>query len=1503
MVLSNFILSLFLISIYSHNVNCQLDLDTNFPGLNASVTYVYINSNSTLRLFPAASLTIPDFVADSASVTVSTESGLTQKPCFSQSNTPPCETQLTTTGLNINTALSLIQNIYYENSDPIDGRLVVVTVTVRYEVNVGDKTFETYNQIANVSEKRDKPIISFKHGYEYTPVYNHNFRPVQFLNEDNFTLMSLGGVYTSLLVCVFTQSELESISVDTDHPLVDSPVSINEIDRVCSRVSFNSIDNTTLLQVFSAFTYSETTEIIDNYNDRVISISVDADSNIGDLLYFNITYHISVIPTPIYIQTLPVVYYEDVGTQVYVPDLSSVKLSDVINVSRQSLTDLKPITSLLFQSDSAHIPKVNLWNDQMCSSSWLTHPVHKFEFCTDEQFFFNLELTSAFQLKFSPTSETIMVDGRELVIYNATEPPMYGFITLVGSATQNPEANHFSIWFKNAPGKLTGCPLEITNGNQVDYQICLSGSDSTIEFWYSGLAPEHREVRVTYSTEGAFRLDDWNYVSVSVTTDSIHLLLNELELTPSEFYWFDNDSVDNFTQIPVHLYSTSRTSITNIYILGKNSGFIGEVTGVIVDQFFISTREAYCMFSCIEGFYMNETIIDNLIEWGLQINFVRESFEVMGNMSVNDVTYILQNLYYNTPVNSSNTYRPISTTVSDDLFTSTEVTRISFLCSPDSCYDNSYCYANESADICLCEEGYLDASAEGNMSVCKHPMDCSYMNGGCSELETCLQVGNGVRECEDVCDSSPCLNGGTCNITSVSEYECDCIGEFYGFDCECRNSCLVQDCSPGSCIDYCNGSFVCVAPSSSYVPIPTSSLLSTASQVMTSSFDSSQIYSQLTSSLLQTSSVVPPSSLAVSSSFVRRYYTPVSSYSMTSSFSSSQLSSSLLLTSSLVPSSTQSVSSSSSDLPESSTHVTSDITSSLAASSYLAVSSSILSESSTPVSYLMTPSYFSSQSSSLIQSSSFVTSSIPVSSYALPESSAAVSSYVMASIFSSSQLSSSLLQTSSLLPSSSLPASSSVTDIVTSSSIPTSSQIESSSVTGLVTSSQIPPSSALSQGTSSSSSLHIVITSSQVPSSSVVAMTTSSEIPSSSVFSVSMLASSSIDVITSSQLASSSIDVITSSQLPSSSSDVITSSQLASSSSDVITSSQIPSSSSDAITSSQIPSSSIDIITSSQLASSSIDIITSSQLPSSSSDVITSSQLPSSSIDIITSSQLPSSSSDAITSSQLPSSSSDVITSSQLPSSSSDFISSSQIPYSSTADVVMSSQLIQSSSPPFSQILSSSTAMTSSQTQFSSSDVNPVTSSGTLPTSSQDIQSSSSDILTSMSSEPIPTSPVVSVVSTSVTSSSVIESSVESSTDITPISSSIYPSPTVIESTTDSHSTISVQPMQSSSSSLIIMDTSSTENVFSTPVPTNPPTIPPEITPANSVQIAVGIGVGIFVLILVIIFTIALIIALFLHRMSRHQDLDPTKEFDHPHSTCPAEITAVFKNKETSIIN
>ncbi|KAI6655934.1 Kinesin heavy chain isoform 5A-like [Oopsacas minuta] len=1548
MVSPKIIFSLVLFSICLYSVKCQLDLDTNTPGTNTSLIYLYINSDSTLRLFPSVSLSIPDFRPNTATVTVSTPTISSNFPCFMEINSLSCKSAnlSSSSDISIESAITFLQSLYYRNTAAIENRIVDVEVVVSYQNNNEDRALNTLTETASLLETRDTPVISFKDGYEYAPVYRHKFRPVFFLDGTNFTISSAGGLYTSLLVCVFTQSELEAISVNNDHPLVDSPITINEIDRVCSRLNFSPINDTTLLEVFSVFSYTEKTDMIDNYNDRVISISVDAGFNIGYPLLFNITYYMAIIPTPIYVETLPVVYYDDVA-ELYVASLSSVRMSDVMNITRQSPTDLNPITSLLLQSNSSHVAKVTLWNDQQCSSTWLSHPVYKFDFCSDQQFFFDLELTTLFLLKFGVKVETITVDGKELKIYSTENKPAYGFITLIGSETQSPDANHFSVWFKNAPGELGGCPLEITNGLVVDYQICLTGSEDNIEFWYSGLAPDHHEVRVTYPTQGAFRLDDWNFVSVSVTNISVYLLLNEIELAPSEFYWFDELGEDFYTQIPVHLYSTSRDDATEIYILGKDRGFIGEVTGVIVDQFFITTGEAHCMFSCIEGFYMNETIIGILQQKGLQITFVRESFEVTGNMSIIDINYILQNLYYLTPNDSSTTYRLIAASASDDMFYSTGVTRISGRCS--DCFDHSHCYATEHLSMCLCERGYFDASIDGDMSVCKHPMDCTYLNGGCSELEQCIQIDDEVRECVDACDSFPCLNNGACSIVNVTHYECACPGEFYGVDCECRNSCLVQDCSPGVCLDFCNGSYICLTKSSSVIPTmsstfppaTSSSLLFTTSQAVTSMFSSSLISESTSlqeSSLVQTS-VLATSSLQPSSSNIESSPSVTSSLKE-SSTSSFVITSSMAVVSSTVVSTTPPVSSTVSDVMTSSQVVSSTVIDVTSSDSVIPTSSQIPFSSTADI--LMSSQRLSSSTadiltSSLILPSStvdiFTSSQIPSSSTVDIQTSSQIPSSSTVDIFTSSQIPSSStvdIQTSSQIPSSS------TVDIFTSSQIPssstvdilTSSQIPSSSTVDIQTSSQIPSSSTVDIFTSSqipSSSTVDILTSSQIPSSSTVDIQTSSQIPSSStvdIFTSSQIPSSStVDIQTSSQIPSSStVDIFTSSQIPSSSTvDILTSSQIPSSSTvDIQTSSQIPSSSTvDIFTSSQIPSSStVDIFTSSQIPSSStVDILTSSQIPSSSTvDIQTSSQIPSSStVDIFTSSQIPSSSTvDILTSSQIPSSSTvDIQTSSQIPSSSTvDIFTSSQIPSSSTVDIFTSSQIPSSSTADLltsSQIASSSTADILTSSQLASSSTADILTSSEIPSSS------TADILTSSQ---IPSSSVVSLSSTDI-----VESTTSTSTSVVSVpsvmSSSIIISATstpsqsvssILESTQSSPETSSSEDISNTvisitaEPSVIISNT----EIESSSVTVQPSTIPTDSTtqlPAFSVQTAIGVGVGIFILILVIIFAIALIIALFLVRMNDSRGLDPTKDFDGPEATSPAQITAVFKNREISDIN
>ena len=1618
MLLPTKFFSILLFTCYQLFVSCQFDLDTNSIGTNTSLTYLFINSDSSVQLLPNI-LTFSDLNANSITARVSTESSLSNPPCFTDSNTPSCQSgSIESLDLSSEAATLFLKSVYYENPNPVHDRTVVVTVSISYHTR-GSLPI-TNVSFANVLEKRDFPILSFRYEAPYAPVYNHEQRPVPFLDGSKFSLSSRGGLFTYLFVCVYTQTGLESLSVDTNLPNTNSPVTSISQDRVCSDLSFNSIDNTTLLQTFSAFSYSEKTANVSNYNDRVVSVSVDSYTNTGDPLYFNITYRVP--PTPISIHTSPVVYYENVATQAAAPDISSVRMSDVINVTRQLPEDGKLITSLLLRSNSSHIPMVNLWNDQLCSTNRYSHPVHKFQFCSDEQFFFDLELTANFVQKFGLTKDTIVIEGLELNIFNATKEESYGFLTLIGSTTQTPDANHFSIWFKNAPGELMGCPLEIINGPFVDYQICLTGSESLIQFGYSGLAPEHHEVTVSYPTDGAFRLDDWNFVSVSVRRDSIDFLLNEVVLEPSEFYWFDEDENDNSTQIPVHLYSSSYPSaITNIYILGKDRGFIGELTGVVVDQFYIPAGEAHCMFSCIEGFYLNEAIIATLQQQGLEVEFVRQSIEVTGNMSLADVSFILQNVLYNTPMNSSRAYRHISVTASDDTFSATELTRISHQCTEGSCFNNTYCYTTDNSAECLCKEGYLDASTNGNMSLCKHPMDCSYLNGGCSALEKCVRTSEEVRYCKDECASAPCLNNGTCTAITLTQYNCICVGEFYGAECMCRNSCLSQDCSPGECIDFCDGSFICTtSESSSLLPTPSPTILpaSSTSYVSSSGFAAVQstyspLYTAITTFISSSlSSQIPYSSPAVTetvSSLLIASQTATTGSSVVDASpssvrisASSAIPSSSLQTDTLIQESTQLISASS--VPQSSTPVIAMATSSV----QLIQSSSLLASQ-----YSQVASYVSSSqlttSDSIVQPISSTAGVLLQTSNLLP--SASTDDFLFPDISDTSQVvqSSSVVITSSLeIPSSSvvevftssleIPSSSRVEVITSSSVIPSSSLVEvitssqvipSSSVVEVITSSlEIPSSSVVEVSTSSleipsssrvevitsssvipSSSLVEVITSSQViPSSSVVEVITSSlEIPSSSVVEVStssleIPSSSRVEVITSSQVipSSSVVEVITSSQVIPSSSvvEVITSSQVIPSSSvvEVITSSQVIPSSSvvEVITSSQvIPSSSVvEVITSSQVipSSSVVEVITSSQVIPSSSvvEVITSSQvIPSSSVvEAITSSQVIPSSSvvEVITSSQVIPSSSvvEVITSSQVIPSSSvvEVITSSQvIPSSSVVEVITSSQVIPSSSVveviTSSQVIPSSSVVeviTSSQVIPSSSVVEVITSSQVIPsssvveviTSSQVIPSSSVvEVITS--SQVIPSSSVVEAITSSSPSSSVEEvitssqySSVASSVSViqTPSAGDVTASPPDPDSSVPSlfaDATSSSMPQSVVSSVLssgeLVASSAATpsssliaeSSIAPSSTSVTQSTAQPE--PRSNAAIGIGVALGIFLLILVIIAAITLVIALFLFRMNRFQYLDPTKSFDKPDSTSPAQITAVYKNEDSLLLN
>ncbi len=100
--------------------------------------------------------------------------------------------------------------------------------------------------------------------------------------------------------------------------------------------------------------------------------------------------------------------------------------------------------------------------------------------------------------------------------------------------------------------------------------------------------------------------------------------------------------------------------------------------------------------------------------------------------------------------------------------------------------DTIDCGAHGSCDdgVCVCTDGYIG-------ELCDAPGPCTGIN--CGENGTCVEgdcecdPGYEGASCEvdiDECESSPCLNGGSCAQGVPGTYECTCIDGFTGDDCE-----------------------------------------------------------------------------------------------------------------------------------------------------------------------------------------------------------------------------------------------------------------------------------------------------------------------------------------------------------------------------------------------------------------------------------------------------------------------------------------------------------------------------------------------------------------------------------------------------------------------------------------------------------------------------------------------------------------------------------------------
>ncbi|XP_048589925.1 neurogenic locus notch homolog protein 1-like isoform X3 [Nematostella vectensis] len=114
-------------------------------------------------------------------------------------------------------------------------------------------------------------------------------------------------------------------------------------------------------------------------------------------------------------------------------------------------------------------------------------------------------------------------------------------------------------------------------------------------------------------------------------------------------------------------------------------------------------------------------------------------------------------------------------------------------CEPNPCRNGAVCTETREKYICSCTYGFMGKNCEQE-SKC-HPVNPCQNNGVCKEdLDSyrceCNDNYGGIN-CEarlnnNACQSSPCLNGGTCSVDPVkeSEYTCICPNGFSGQTCQ-----------------------------------------------------------------------------------------------------------------------------------------------------------------------------------------------------------------------------------------------------------------------------------------------------------------------------------------------------------------------------------------------------------------------------------------------------------------------------------------------------------------------------------------------------------------------------------------------------------------------------------------------------------------------------------------------------------------------------------------------
>ncbi|PFX19699.1 Neurogenic locus notch-like protein 1 [Stylophora pistillata] len=117
-------------------------------------------------------------------------------------------------------------------------------------------------------------------------------------------------------------------------------------------------------------------------------------------------------------------------------------------------------------------------------------------------------------------------------------------------------------------------------------------------------------------------------------------------------------------------------------------------------------------------------------------------------------------------------------------------------CEPNPCRNGGVCTENIENYICSCAAGFMGKNCEREskclpINPCKNSGVCTEDLSGykCNCKDGFDGVNCEVRQTSTACDSTPCLNGGTCitDIYDFSKFSCYCGSGFTGLSCEGMN--------------------------------------------------------------------------------------------------------------------------------------------------------------------------------------------------------------------------------------------------------------------------------------------------------------------------------------------------------------------------------------------------------------------------------------------------------------------------------------------------------------------------------------------------------------------------------------------------------------------------------------------------------------------------------------------------------------------------------------------